>query len=92
MDEMKKLDWSVEEDVFMGNTPLDTRPFRNIIATLNPNACRRIVIASHYDSLFTKTNKFVGVIDSAVPCAMMINIAEALESHLKSHRKNVQYP
>lgn len=43
--ELKDLGWHVEEDAFSANTPHGSRPFRNIIATLNPNACKRIVSA-----------------------------------------------
>lgn len=74
-----QLGWTVQEDPFYAWPP---RPFRitqftNVIATYNPVAPRRLVLACHYDSKRTPVN-FVGAIDAAVPCAMMIEIAYAL--------------
>lgn len=85
---MEQLDWTVEEDAFMSNTPHGSKPFTNIIATLNPNACKRLVVSCHYDSKYTRNGRFVGATDSAVPCAMMIAIAKSLDPYLKSHRQS----
>ncbi|CAL4076689.1 unnamed protein product [Meganyctiphanes norvegica] len=85
---MKSLGWTVEEDSFQDSTPHGQKPFTNIIATLDPNAPRRIVLACHYDSKFwnKKNEIFIGATDSAVPCAMMINIAKTLHGSLKKHK------
>lgn len=48
--------------------------FANIIASSNPNACRQLVLACHYDSKMM--SNFLGAIDSAVPCAMLLRLAE----------------
>jgi len=86
---MKDLGWHVEEDSFSANTPHGSRPFKNIISTLNPNACKRLVLACHYDSKVSRENTFLGAIDSAVPCTQLIYIAKALDSALKNHRESV---
>lgn len=77
------MKWDVEEDSFtaMAPQPYGATTFTNVIATLNPAAKRRLVLACHYDSKVTPQN-FLGAIDSAVPCSMMIEIAIALHSLL----------
>ncbi|XP_045771516.1 glutaminyl-peptide cyclotransferase-like [Maniola jurtina] len=81
--EMRGLGWDVTEDVFPDHTPVfGTLNFRNIIATLNPNADRYLVLACHYDSKYTREHVFVGATDSAVPCAMMINLAAVMAKQL----------
>lgn len=86
---MNDLDWKVTEDTFKTNTPVGNLAFTNIIATLNPNACKRIVLACHYDSKLTRSGTFVGATDSAVPCAMLIHLAQTLDPYLKAHREKV---
>lgn len=71
----------VEVDEFAASTPLGTRTFRNIVATVRVGAeavprARRVVLAAHYDSkYFPEPNRFVGATDSAVPCAMLLDLA-----------------
>merc|ERR1712013_164020 len=48
--EMRGNGWNVEEDSFTDQTPHGQKQFTNIIATLDPSAARRLVIACHYDS------------------------------------------
>ncbi|KAL8610923.1 hypothetical protein ACOMHN_042541 [Nucella lapillus] len=79
---MKNLEWTVEEDRFDDNTPFGPKTFVNIIATLNPGGSQRTVVACHYDSkdMETKEKKvFIGAIDSAVPCAVMLETAKQLQ-------------
>ncbi|XP_015787280.1 glutaminyl-peptide cyclotransferase-like protein isoform X2 [Tetranychus urticae] len=83
---MRDLGWTVEEDAFMANTPYGSKPFVNIIATLNPKACRRLMIACHYDSKLFPGKNFVAATDSAVPCSMMIEIARHFSSSLQKHK------
>ncbi|XP_054722339.1 glutaminyl-peptide cyclotransferase-like [Uloborus diversus] len=83
---MKALDWTVEEDSFTDRTPYGKKPFSNIVATLNPHACRFLTVACHYDSLHNREFTFLGAIDSAVPCAMMINMARVLDTALKEQK------
>jgi glutaminyl-peptide cyclotransferase len=81
---MQGLRWSVESDPFEADAPIFGRlKFENIVATLNPNARRHLVLACHYDSKYFREHAFVGATDSAVPCAMMINLAYVLDGPLK---------
>ncbi|XP_065832604.1 glutaminyl-peptide cyclotransferase-like isoform X2 [Oscarella lobularis] len=75
--------WTVEVDRFVASTPLGKKEFANIVVTLNPAASERLVVAAHYDSKLIPPTKagesFVGATDSAVPCAMLIDAARALD-------------
>jgi glutaminyl-peptide cyclotransferase len=52
---MKGLNWHVEEDAFTDSTPYGVKRFTNVIATKDPAASRRIVLAAHFDSKFFPT-------------------------------------
>lgn len=58
--------------------------FSNIIASSNPNACRQLVFACHYDSKMM--DDFLGAIDSAVPCAMLLKLAETFKDTFKGQQ------
>ncbi|XP_028653248.1 glutaminyl-peptide cyclotransferase [Erpetoichthys calabaricus] len=85
--------WTTEEDRFQDYTPYGLTTFSNIISTLNPSARRRLVLACHYDSKYFPPQwhgrEFVGATDSAVPCAMMLELARALDSELKTLKKDI---
>ncbi len=44
IDHMKSLDWHIETDAFEDETPYGSKHFENIIATLNPDVPRRLVM------------------------------------------------
>ncbi len=81
--------WHIEQDPFTAQTPLGSKSFNNIIATLNPNVERRLVLACHYDSKYFPRRKdgreFIGATDSAVPCAMLLDLAYSLNDILKAN-------
>ncbi|KAF5315617.1 hypothetical protein D9611_004951 [Ephemerocybe angulata] len=82
---LKDLNWHIEEDEFTDNTPYGRKKFTNVIATKDPKATRRVVLSAHFDSKFFPTypeNQFLGATDSAAPCAMMLDLAEALNPML----------
>lgn len=80
----EKLNWHIEEDTFYDMTPFGKKKFNNIIATKNVNATRRLVMSAHFDSKYFKPpNMFVGATDSAVPCAMLMDLASRLDPFLK---------
>lgn len=84
---MKNLKWQVNSDRFKADTPIfGTLQFENIIATLNPKAKRYLVLACHYDSKYFREDDFIGATDSAVPCAMMINLAYTMNELLNPIR------
>ncbi|KAJ7342069.1 hypothetical protein JRQ81_008627 [Phrynocephalus forsythii] len=84
--------WVVEEDAFQSHTLYGYRTFSNIIGTLNPLAKRHLVLACHYDSKYFPpqfdNEVFVGATDSAVPCAMMLELARALDTQLHSLKES----
>ncbi|NWR05059.1 QPCT cyclotransferase, partial [Paradoxornis webbianus] len=85
--QMLKAGWDIEEDTFQSYTPYGYKIFSNIIGTLDPSAKRHLVLACHYDSKFFgqhwQDRVFVGATDSAVPCAMMLELARALDNKLQ---------
>ncbi|CAK9798047.1 Glutaminyl-peptide cyclotransferase [Anthophora quadrimaculata] len=86
---MEDLGWTVESDSFKDRTPtFGTLEFENIIAKLNPNAKRYLALACHYDSKYTRERNFIGAVDSAVPCAQMINLAKVMKDNLDSIKNN----
>ncbi|XP_077520697.1 glutaminyl-peptide cyclotransferase-like isoform X3 [Amblyomma americanum] len=84
---LEDLDWHVEEDAFKAVTPLGTKTFSNVVATLDPLACHRLVLACHYDSMIPKYGEFLGATDSAVPCAQLIYLAAVLDDKLKEQKR-----
>lgn len=89
-EEMKNSGWVVELDEFKAFTPNGAFNMTNIVATLNPMADRFIVVACHYDSKLMDFY-FVGATDSAVPCAMMIYMAQSLSQRLEAFKNTVSY-
>ncbi|KAJ3752931.1 glutaminyl-peptide cyclotransferase-like protein [Lentinula raphanica] len=78
--------WYVEEDEFEGETPLGRKKFVNVIATKDPRASRRLIVAAHFDSKYfaPPNDQFVGATDSAFPCAVLLDLAESLDGMLES--------
>jgi glutaminyl-peptide cyclotransferase len=78
----------VSFETFQSETPFGVKPFSGIIAIHNNNVCKRYVIACHFDSKYFKT-EFIGAVDSAVPCALIIHLALILNNKLIEHKKKV---
>ncbi|KAI0636633.1 hypothetical protein C8Q77DRAFT_1093802 [Trametes polyzona] len=90
---LKKLNWHIEEDSFNDTTPYGVKRFTNVIATKDPTAPRRVIVAAHFDSKFFSTypaNQFVGATDSAAPCAFMLDLAEALDPLLNERQERLE--
>lgn len=88
---MLQLGWHVDQDRFTDNTPLGPMNFTNIVAQHNPTAKRFLVLACHYDSLMLKgVENFVAATDSAVPCAMMLQLAKILANKPLKKSQNVR--
>jgi len=85
----KKLHWDVEKDMFEADTPFGRKEFTNYIFTKNPKAERRIVLAAHYDSKYFQNEVFIGATDSAVPCAILMDIAESLNYAFEKRDKRI---
>ncbi|CDW56700.1 peptidase family m28 containing protein, partial [Trichuris trichiura] len=79
---MENLGYKVEAEPFTLQTNVGPKTFTNIIATLNPTAPRRLTLACHYDSKdFRPQFDFIGATDSAVPCAIMLDVADSLQRY-----------
>lgn len=52
VDTLRNLNWHIEEDEFTDSTPYGNKKFTNVIATKDPDAPRRIIMAAHFDSKF----------------------------------------
>lgn len=89
----ERLGWTPEITSFTAPTPVGERTFTNLVYTFDAAAPRKLVIAAHYDSITYATfpqNQFVGATDSAAPCAMMLDLAEALTPLLQARQERVQ--
>ncbi|KAJ8923338.1 hypothetical protein NQ315_001896 [Exocentrus adspersus] len=88
--ELENLNWNVEVDEFDEEAPkqFGVLRFKNIVATLHPSAERYLVLACHYDSKYFKNTVFVGATDSAVPCAMLLNLAKVMHKELDTARQD----
>lgn len=110
---LSALHWHIEEDEFTDKTPVGTKKFTNLIATKDPHASRRVIVAAHFDSkYFDKApmnqvslafqslselvhrplyEQFLGATDSAAPCAMMLDLAEALNPLLEARQSKLEH-
>lgn len=92
-DELRALGagWQVEVDAFSSPTPLGPVAFANVVATLSPEAPRRLTLACHLDSkLFPPgAPPFLGATDSAVPCALLLELVRALDPQLGRSKDQV---
>uniref|UniRef100_A0A8B9R4C2 glutaminyl-peptide cyclotransferase n=1 Tax=Anas platyrhynchos TaxID=8839 RepID=A0A8B9R4C2_ANAPL len=81
--------WHLELDAFEATTPRGPVAFANLVATLAPAAPRRLALACHYDTKVLPPGPpparlpFLGATDSAVPCAMLLELAAALDRPLR---------
>lgn len=82
------LKWHIDVHSFREKVPIfDELQFHNIIASLNPNAQRYLVLSCHYDSKYIPHVEFVGATDAAVSCAILLNLAYVLRRELELFRQ-----
>lgn len=79
---LSNLGWHVIDDRFFDDTPIGQKQFTNIVATLDPNSSSRLTLACHFDSKKFDNFVFIGATDSAVPCALLLDIAWSLNASL----------
>nr|XP_057936787.1 glutaminyl-peptide cyclotransferase-like a [Doryrhamphus excisus] len=85
--------WDIHLDSFQSSTPRGEVTFTNIVATLEPSAPRRLLLTCHYDSKALPPDRhapervFLGASDSAVPCAMILELATSLDNRLRSFKQ-----
>lgn len=91
----ENLNWQIFEDKFVDSTPYGPKEFNNIVVTFQPEVKNKLVLSCHFDSKNmsdTRGNLFIGATDSAVPCAILMDIATKLNCallHKKNERKKV---
>jgi hypothetical protein len=84
--------WQVEWHNTTSTTPAtgDAQvPFQNLILRRDPpwighdghGEVARLTLAAHYDSLY-RPEGFIGAVDSAVPCALLLFVARAVDEAL----------
>ena len=77
--------WDVELDTFTATTiyPYNEEvTFHNLLAAQDSSKPRLLTLACHYDSKRFPEG-FIGATDSAVPCAIILHVAQALDKLLK---------
>jgi glutaminyl-peptide cyclotransferase len=80
-------EWRVETHNSTSTTPVSNGkeiPFVNFIATRDPPGSSegdvsRLALVAHYDSKYTPEG-FIGAIDSAAPCAMIMHVARSIDA------------
>ncbi|XP_066064697.1 glutaminyl-peptide cyclotransferase-like protein isoform X2 [Chamaea fasciata] len=84
--------WHLELDTFTAATPRGQVTFSSVVATAAPLGARRLALACHLDTKVlpgppgtpgTPGPPFVGATDAAVPCALLLEVAAALDTHLR---------
>ncbi|KAF9356218.1 hypothetical protein BGX34_010033 [Mortierella sp. NVP85] len=94
--------WHVELDKFTDMTPYGEKTFTNLVFTKNPKAENRLVFAAHFDSKYfpptdtlqaqwnggEDTLPFIAATDSAVPCAILLDLAASLDRALDQPGRN----
>lgn len=88
-----KFGWHTEKHTFVASTPEGPKTMTNLIFTKNPAAPRKFVVSAHYDSKYFSASSgmsgFVGATDSAAPCAMMADLAVALDDALDARDRKL---
>lgn len=78
VDTLSDLGYAISWDNFTASTPMGDTKMSNIIATKNPGATKRLILAAHYESKILEGGDFVGATDAAVPVALMLDVAKGL--------------
>ena len=90
LNQLKCSRWKITLDTFTDTAPqpFGEKKFTNIIATLDPDVDKRLVLAAHYDSKYFSPiqGSFVGATDSAVPVALLLDLALTLDDKLCNRR------
>lgn len=79
---LESLKWQITLDTFTSQTPLGPIEFTNIIASRTPQAQRKLILSAHYDSKIFPF-EFIGAVDSAVPCAILLDVVVTLNDLLE---------
>ncbi|GAA94183.1 hypothetical protein E5Q_00831 [Mixia osmundae IAM 14324] len=85
-----KPTWQLDEHEFEASTPIGSIKMTNLVFTHDPEAELKLILSAHIDSKYfprSPMNTFVGATDSAVPTAVIMDVAEALTPWLDEKRR-----
>ncbi|KAF4974322.1 hypothetical protein FZEAL_8751 [Fusarium zealandicum] len=90
-------EWTLEWQNSTSKTPVNGNkdvPFSNLIFRRDPPWAQngdvsRLTLVAHYDSKY-EPEGFIGAIDSAAPCAMLMHVARSIEGALKAKWDKMQ--
>ncbi|KAI9502272.1 hypothetical protein GGI25_001558 [Coemansia spiralis] len=85
---LSDLGYAISWDNFTTSTPVGQVKMSNIIATKNPAAAKRLILAAHYESKILPDGDFVGATDSAVPVALMLDVARGLAQKIDQNKNS----
>jgi len=76
--QLRKSGAQVEEDSFIGNTPLGNIPMTNLIAKFPGAKSQVVMLAGHYDTMRADGFKFVGANDGGSSASFLLERARVL--------------
>jgi glutaminyl-peptide cyclotransferase len=77
--EVEKAGWKIERQEFEDDTPLGRKKFVNLIATYGGDkTTQEAIVASHYDTKWFETIRFVGASDGGSSTGALIEMARTL--------------
>lgn len=82
-DFFESLGWTTSWDSFSERTPLGQKNFHNLVVSVDEGSSKDLVLACHFDSKILSEGPNIAATDSAVPCAMMMDLASVMSSYLK---------
>jgi glutaminyl-peptide cyclotransferase len=90
-------DWNIAFQNSTSTTPLSNSaqvPFKNLIVSRDPpwatpGDSSRLTLVAHYDSKI-EPEGFIGAVDSAAPCAMIMHAVRSIDAALKKKWKAMQ--
>ncbi|QPC72510.1 hypothetical protein HYE68_003262 [Fusarium pseudograminearum] len=90
-------EWTLEWQNSTSKTPVHGNkqvPFSNLVFRRDPPWAQngdvsRLTLVAHYDSKY-EPEGFIGAIDSAAPCAMLMHVARSVEDALKAKWNKMQ--
>ena len=84
--ELQAAGAEVEEDPFVGDTPIGPIPMDNLIAKFRGSGRQTVIVAGHYDTKRFDQFRFVGANDGGSSAALLVELARVLAA--KRHALN----
>jgi glutaminyl-peptide cyclotransferase len=80
--QLKATGAQVEEDSFLGDTPIGGIPMTNLIAKFPGTRPQVVMVSGHYDTKLEDGFRFVGANDGASSAALLLELARALQGRM----------